>query len=352
MKKNYLLFLFLIIFFPSYSQESKSASAIIEETLAEYADTFAKYNFGAQVSYLRNGKLVTKTAGMSHDSFPVVENTVFNIGSISKIFTSVLIGIATDEGLLELEDTAASYLPKYKRVLNGATLGELLTHKSGIAEVAVDSIVNDAFLSIDSRYNNTNIMEFIGEPRTDKGKFRYCNSNYIICANILEKIYDLDFIDLLRQKIFYPLQMNNTFPYVSKSIENLAHPHHESTDLYTFLHFKYSADVSKGAGSITTDSKDLLTFASSLATGRLVSKAYWSMMKPNCLLDIYGLGLQCYPKINGQKYYGHGGFNIGYKSMLVFDEVNNEYFVFLFNLSDNKLCLSIIDKIMINLKQL
>ena len=75
-----------------------------------------------------------------HKKTKVDENTIFGIGSISKSFTALTLGILVDEGKINWDDKVTSHLPYFELyapyVTNNFTIRDLLTHRSGLKSVS------------------------------------------------------------------------------------------------------------------------------------------------------------------------------------------------------------------------
>src|SRR5690606_33313811 len=90
---------------------------------------------GAAIAVLRGGKLVKKKAyGLASVEFdvPVVEDTVFEIGSVSKQMTAAGIMLLVEDGKVRLDERISAYLPNTPEAWKDVTVRHLLTHTSGI----------------------------------------------------------------------------------------------------------------------------------------------------------------------------------------------------------------------------
>lgn len=335
---NKLYTIILLLFFANLiNAQNKNNQFSLEVTnFFDQKKTFLKeHNCGVQIAYQNGNKKFIKSFGSSNQEEPIKENSKFNIGSLSKLFTSVLIGQAVDQGLLSLDDTISKFLPNYSLQLNQATVRQLLLHKSGISEVLIDSITNIAFLNRNDENNFESILKHLKNPREDINEFRYCNTNYIILSLVLEEIYGMDYADILREKLLCPLEINNTFAYPKSEDTTIAHPHHGGANLRKYIYYRHYKTLLSGAGSIFSTAHDLLTFTNALISDSLVSSDYFSKMLPDCNSDYYGLGLLCYGIRDNELFYGHNGYYIGYQTMLTFNPLTKEIIIILINSSDH-----------------
>ena len=112
--------------------------------------------------------------------------TVFRIGSVSKQFTATLIMLLREEGKLTLEDTAGQWLPGFKH--GGVTIGQLLTHRSGLPDYTSAPDYLPAILSAPMPVSEI-VRRFCQDSliSTPGAQFRYSNSGYAVLAAIAEK---------------------------------------------------------------------------------------------------------------------------------------------------------------------
>lgn len=281
---------------------------------ANTLDTFSeKYNSRLTEQNTGIGILVKKgsnTETTSLGNFNFKENSVFNIGSATKTFTAVLVLQEMERGNLKLTDSIGTHLTPIRNVDGSLTVESLLTHESGLDEV-VGNLQEMFYEQNDSLYND-NLLDHIEKSNPKMlGKFDYSNTNYLLLGKILEKITDRSYSDLLRERIFIPLKMKNTYPYLHKNIPNLVAPFHEEMDVSEYLDYRFFANIAYAAGSIASTLSDMETFYISLFETELLLKQRTVKMMMEAGNEVYGYGLFKTTK-NGQTYYGHGGNNIGY----------------------------------------
>ena len=303
MKKTILTTLLFSLCLFIYGQQSS-----LNEIKEKYEPYYKATNIKMGILLKKDNQFYSKRLNFENN-----DNTVFNIGSATKTFTAVLILQEVEKGTLKLSDTIGNFLSPIQNIASNITIEQLLRHQTGLAETVGGQewdayhIPNDSLLRRDV-FNNV-------KPRhTDKiGKFEYTNTNYILLGEILEKINDKSYFDLLKERIFEPCGLENTYPYVSKNIPDLVHPTDEKneSDQYQGINYKFFADFAFAAGSIASNLKDMASFYENLYEKEtLISKN--SLQKMTSFKDgNYGLGLQKL-KVDGVEYWGHGGNNYGY----------------------------------------
>lgn len=175
---------------------------------------------GAEVIVLQDGKIrFLKGYGFANidKRVRIDEKTVFNLASVSKQFTAIAIMKLVEQGILSLEDTLSSLLPKFKAVKGAGQIKvrHLLTHTSGMPNYLDAFGGNGEHLKAGSNPTNKDVITLLSrakglcfEPGT---KWDYSNSGYVILAQIVEDKSKMRFADFMKKTFFDPLGMNSTF---------------------------------------------------------------------------------------------------------------------------------------------
>jgi len=322
MKKTILTTILILISLITFSQKSK-----LKDIKEKYEPYYEATNIKMGILVKKDGQFYSERLNFENN-----DNTVFNIGSATKTFTAVLILQELEKGNIELTDSIGKFLSPIKNISSDITIEQLLRHQTGLAETVGDqewdayNIPNDSILRRDVLSNVP--------PRHTKniGKFEYTNTNYILLGEILEKINDKSYFDLLQERIFKTCHLEHTYPYVSKNIPDLVHPTDEKNeeDQYKGINYKFFADFAFSAGSIASTLNDMATFYENLFEKKtLISKS--SLEKMTGFKDgDYGLGLQKL-KVNGIEYWGHGGNNYGYAFRNFYNPTNGNMILYFIN---------------------
>ncbi len=239
--------------FDKYSAKQKvpgSAIAFVEET---------------ETSFFCNGELeINKT--WPH----ITENAVFEIGSVGKIFTALMVLILKNQGQLSLEMTLQELLPNVliSEVAKKIKLSQLLLHTSGLPrlpENLTDHMESETNPYIN--YNETHLLEYLqyADVPLKAGKFLYSNLGYGIIGYILEKQTGKSYAMLLDEMICQPLKLLNTsVPIRGKKIDNMATGH----DPFNKPTPHWEFDVLQGAGSIVSTPTDMSIFIKEILFGK------------------------------------------------------------------------------------
>lgn len=223
--------------------------------------------FNGTVLVLHQGEIMLdKSYGMANKEKEIIasRNTAYRLGSLSKPFTAIIIEQLANEGKLDLNAPIGRYLPDYAHP--GITPAQLLSHTSGLPNCTNNpnylSVLTSEHLPLKEvvRRFCSDTLEF--EPGS---RFAYSNSGYILLAHLAEAIEAEDFGRILRDRIFIPLQMNNT--YLGWRMDDTTAA---TGYLYEQKERAYPVTNLAGSGGITSTTSDLLKFNNGLLTNILL----------------------------------------------------------------------------------
>ena len=172
---------------------------------------------GAQLGILRVGRsepeeLVVVTHGVLslRTQAPTTGDSLFQIGSITKVWTATLIMQLVDEGRLELDTPVAAVLPDLRlsdaEVTGTVTIRHLLTHTSGIdGDVFTDTGRGDDCLE---RY--VALLADLAQNHPLGATWSYCNAGYSLLGRIIEHVTGTTWDRALRDRLFTPLGLSHT----------------------------------------------------------------------------------------------------------------------------------------------
>ena len=176
-----------------------------------------KDGFNGAWLYAEKGEIVSKGALGFRDpenTLPVTEDTIFQLASVSKNFTSAAVMLLMRQGLLGPEDEITKYFPEIP--YPGVTVRHLLTHTSGIPDYFDD---DDWFIRIwkeEKRVpGNDEILRFLREteakPYFAPGEgLEYSNTGYNLLALLVERLSGIPYEEFLQKNIFEPAGMTST----------------------------------------------------------------------------------------------------------------------------------------------
>lgn len=199
------------------------------------------------------------------------EQTVFQIGSVSKSFTATLIADLIDEGKLKWDDTVKNILPCFKMydtwVTDNMQVKDIMTHRTGLGGQVGTYIPNLGY----SRDDVYKMLALIKPKYSFRGGYEYNNISFIIAQKIIEKITNKSWEENLQERIFGPLKMVNTSANGDgfSASANVATPHDysynngqiETLPLYGDEQALHWLTVVGPAGSINSTVEDMAKYA-------------------------------------------------------------------------------------------
>jgi len=279
-------------------------------------------------------------AGVKSDTDPTLPdgNTIYEIGSITKVFTSLLLADMSLKQQLNLNDPISKTLPKNVKtpVRNGKEISllSLSTHRSGMPRFPYNvdpQNLDHPYIdyTIDKLYEYVSHFEL---PYDIDSKWRYSNVAYGVLGNILTLTAKKDFTTLLKEKICKPLKMNNTVIALSaKQKTNLAIGYAETG---TKVGLTDLGAIGAG-GALRSTVNDLLSFAA--ANLGLTKTALLPAMELTHVLqakkdgdDIYATMGWTLVNKDGNVLFKDGGMP-GYRTFLGIDKKNKTGVVVLSN---------------------
>ncbi|MFB9054026.1 serine hydrolase domain-containing protein [Formosa undariae] len=214
------ILLFLTLILSNCKEEKKKVVKIIDtvqnDTLDRYfSKLYEAKMFNGAVAVKRKGKLIFKKGyGIANleQQTPFLPNTSLEIASVSKQFTATAILLLQQDDKLKVTDFAYKYLGEdfpYKDI----TISQLLSHTSGLADYSAYFKANwdatkIAYNKDILQYFKTNTPELLSSPGE---KYKYSNTGYIFLAEIVNAASGMTLADYLSEKVFTPMQMEDTF---------------------------------------------------------------------------------------------------------------------------------------------
>jgi CubicO group peptidase (beta-lactamase class C family) len=168
---------------------------------------------GLGVAVVRDGQVIVLDVRGLRDvaqQTPVSLDTLFPIGSCTKAFTAMAIGLARDEGLLSLDDAPQRWLPYFKMKDREAsalvTLRDMLSHRTGLPPYADLAAVPDV-LTREDYLRATIGAAPVAPPRTT---FGYSNAMVTAAGEVVARAYNMPWERVIETKIFAPLGMTSS----------------------------------------------------------------------------------------------------------------------------------------------
>ena len=288
----------------------------IEKNIDKYLTYFSGDNPGAVVTVIKKGDIIfSKAYGLSNVQLneEMTIDKEFNIGELSKAFTSLAIMKLVEKNKLNLDDNLRDVFESFPEYGKKIKIRYLLNHSSGLINYNEDSILS-----------NEEVLGFLLEQKDadfEPGlKMKFSNSDYAVLAKIIEEKSGMLYKDFLNKYIFKKLSMANTYLVNDiSSTSNIAAGHFKDKEQY------YTKNVSNniyGDQGIYTTASDFVKWDKALYTDKLLKCENLSKIftvEPLVYkkgISYYGYGWALMKKDN-VRYYWHGGLGKGYSSLIL-----------------------------------
>jgi dipeptidyl aminopeptidase/acylaminoacyl peptidase/CubicO group peptidase (beta-lactamase class C family) len=263
---------------------------------------------------------------------PVTTDSLFQIGSITKVFTATLALQLADEGRLDLDAPVAEVLPELRLadpdVTKQVTMRHLLTHTSGLdGDVFTDTGRGD-----DAVEKYVALLSDVGQTHRPGATWSYCNSGFALAGRVIEKLTDSTWDKALGRRIAKPLGLRHTVTLPEQALlyrTAVGHVGEDTDEISRAPVWMLPRSVGP-AGLICASAADVLAFARLHLTGglapdgsRVLSAASAAAMAElqaelpdrHSLGDSWGLGWMRFGW-NGRRLIGHDGNTIGQSAFL------------------------------------
>ena len=277
------------------------------------------------VGVIANGKTWTKNFGTQDTEGTVSPNekTLYEIGSISKVFTSLLLAEAAESGRLKLDDPISTVIKelaeKNPTVGNTITFKHLSLHMSGLPVMPDNISPADSTNPFDG-YDRAMLTEYMlsVKPARKPGEvYEYSNLAVGLLGDLLARQAGVSYEALLKEKLTGPLKMSDTtIKLTPEQLSRFAPPHNAA-----LLPDKaWDFDALAGCGAIRSNINDMLLFAEASLNppdgpfGKAIELA-WTQHKP-AKNGNHAMGLGWMIALDGSTRW-HNGQTGGYQSMML-----------------------------------
>jgi CubicO group peptidase (beta-lactamase class C family) len=289
-------------------------NATIKRVLAE---RIGPNGVGAVVGVLEPAgtRIVTHGRSGAANGRPLDGDTVFQIGSVTKVFTGLLLADMVVRGQVELEDLVARYLPSGVRMPQRGrpiTLLDLSKHWSGLPSMPTNFAL-DGQPEPYAAYTDAQLYEFLStyELPREPGTQSYSNLGVALLGRLLARHAGAEYEPFLKARVLEPLALRDTSVTLTADQRARLAPGHdryrEPVDTWELL-------AMPASGSLRSTVNDLLHFLAENVDGNSpFAEAMELMRTPGRSL---GWGRST---LGGEGVYGHEGGKEGYRSAVVFN---------------------------------
>jgi len=292
---------------------------------------------GLTLGVLQDGTVETCSYGTVslETGWPVTPETLFQIGSISKVFTATLVMQLVDEGRLDLDVPVAHYLPSLRLADDAATgavtLRRLLTHTAGFYGDRFD----DHGYGDDALTRSIATFASLRQDTPPGALWAYCNTGFQLAGAVIEAVLETTFEAAMRERILAPLGLTRSFYFAHEAItypvatgHNTVPPEGEERPATPEVAHEWGRSRCRAAqGGLLSTVADLLRFAAfhmgdgTAGDTRVLSeKSVRAMQQPQveaAMSPHWGIGWSV-DSIDDVAVVGHGGTTNGFQARLTF----------------------------------
>jgi CubicO group peptidase (beta-lactamase class C family) len=332
--KKFLTTAFLLLTIMSgFSQDEKQK---IDTLINAYVQ---QHKFNGSVLVSQHGTIIlNKGYGARNVSDKTVndEQTIFQLGSITKQFTSAVILKLQQEKKLSVSDKLSKYFPAYPKG-DSITIEQLLLHTSGIYSYTSDPkfMVNE----VTRPATREQMMALFKDKPLDFSpgtQFSYSNSGYSMLGYIIEEVTKQPYYQVVRKYIFTPLQMTHTgFDFTDLNDPEKAKGYFKLNNQINLPAPIVDSSVSFSAGAIYSTTLDLYKWHNALEHYTILSKAQQDRAYTP-VKNHYGYGWFI-DSIYGKRRVAHSGGIHGFTTHIARIPEDDICIILLSNSMDNKL---------------
>ena len=298
--------------------------AAAHDSLRERIDAFVRAEQmrqnvpGLAVGVVSHGRVVLAKgygfANLEHQ-VPVGTDTLFQSGSLGKMFTAMAVMLQVEAGRVSLSDSITKYFPDAPSTWAPITVRHLLTHTSGIQDL--EGLLDERKDSRDeefARFIYALPLEFPAGLR-----WSYSNSGYVLLGLLVNRVANTSYLDVLGEQVFKPAHMK-TARGISEDdvIPNRAAGYRVSGGVVKNQRWVSPSLNTTGDGSLYFSLKDMLAWDAAVEELSLVSRSSWreifSPVKLNSgASQPYGFGWELLER-NGKPLHQHTGAWQGFRT--------------------------------------
>jgi CubicO group peptidase (beta-lactamase class C family) len=249
--------------------------------------------------------------------------TKYRIGSITKMFTAVMVLQLIEEGKLQLSTPLATYFPNIPNAKE-ITIEQMLNHHSGLY-----NFTDSSYLVYHTQPKTKEELLSIFEkqkPSFSPGDSAdYSNTNFVLLGYIIEKITGKSYENNLKKRITEKIGLKNTYVGTKASAaKNEAASFNYNGEKWE-KEDETDMSIPGGAGCLVSTTNDLVKFIEALFNNQLISES--SLNKMTAIKDGYGYGMFRFP-FDEKHAYGHTGGIDEFHSMLGYFPKDHVAFAF------------------------
>lgn len=256
---------------------------------------------GAALAVWARGELSEAASGVVNieTRVPATPDTLFQIGSITKLYTAAICLQLVEEGKLSLDEPVRTWLPEFKVADAEAgarmTLRDLLTHRSGIE----GDFFRDAGRGEDRIARFVGMLGTLGQIHAPGAMFSYCNTGFVIAGRLIEVAGGEPWDKAVRRRIVKPIGTPAFSTLPEQAMRYLTAIGHLGTGEGLFVSpIAYLAQSNAPAGSMPmARARDVIIFARMLMNGGIAQDGT-RILSPESVRAMHEMNVTCPPRMN------------------------------------------------------
>lgn len=297
---------------------------------------------GVAIAVLRKGEIVVaKGYGQAdvENAVPVTADTIFQSGSVGKMFTSAAVMSQVESGKMRLDDPVSKYLPDAPATWRTMTVRHLLTHTAGVANYGAD-------FDYKRDYSDDELVKIAYALPLDfqpGARWNYSNTGYALLGILIRKATGRSYLDVLDTEVFKPLGMK-TARGISEAdiVPHRASGYHLVGGVLKNQDWVSPSLNTTADGSLYFSLNDVIAWARGVERGQVLTAASWQQIYTPVKLNSgkpypYGFAWRIEKTADGHPRYSHGGAWQGFRtyvSRYLGDDIS---IILLTNSADTKL---------------
>ncbi len=319
--------------------------SVKSQSISELLDGYYAFNrFWGNVLVVQDNNVVfQKSYGYADKDNKIKneENTIFDLGSVTKTMTAVAVLTLHDQGKLSVYDRVDKYIPDFiNDNTENITIINLLNHTSGMA--ANIGRIDEEGKSILPSSEPVSLQDLVEKFKSSKLKYQpgkryeYNNYGYTLLAYIIEKVSGMSYADYLNQAILSKANMMSTFYKLNlEKRPAIGYSGVGTNDIFPAKD-EFHPSWIIGAGYMFSTTNDLAKYMKAVFSHQLFSENTLNLMMDTLFTTRKGgkywaLGWEK-QKTDGLDCYAHSGGVFGYSSRIAYLPEKNTYIIVLSNL--------------------
>ncbi len=288
----------------------------------------------------KDGRVIYNNAIGMADAINGVEmkpNQVFRIGSITKQFTAAAILQLVEQGKIRLDDPVSAYMQDLPEDKTSITIGELLTHTSGLGNQNEIEGWKDKVNLLETKpaIRDSIFQMFLDAPLGFSAgtAYKYSNFGYYMLGAVIENVSGMGYQNYLTKHIFQPLEMHQTsYEYGSNRPTVVGH---SSSEGELIPAESLDMRIPFAGGGLLSTVQDLHIWNKAISRGKIIgsellASAHAAHQKADGKSIPYGYGWMI-GKLNGEETIKHDGIINGFTSFALYVAAHDVFVAVLTN---------------------